>query len=130
SSSGGRRTGRARKGGREIGPAGPGAGPAAARRAGYADGVEPVYGSVIRIAKTLFAFEGLRFRRSGSQNIPAVGGAVIAINHTGYMDFTYAGYAAHDVRRFIRFMAKKDVFEHAVSGPLMRGMKHIPVDRA
>src|SRR5699024_1599635 len=36
----------------------------------------------------------------------------------------------HDVRRFIRFMAKKDVFEHAVSGPLMRGMKHIPVDRA
>ena len=26
-------------------------------------------------------------------------------------------------------MAKKEVFDHRVSGPLMRGMKHIPVDR-
>jgi hypothetical protein len=26
-------------------------------------------------------------------------------------------------------MAKDDVFRHSVSGPLMRGMKHIPVDR-
>jgi 1-acyl-sn-glycerol-3-phosphate acyltransferase len=26
-------------------------------------------------------------------------------------------------------MAKKSVFDHAVSGPLMRGMHHIPVDR-
>ena len=91
--------------------------------------MEPVYGSVIRFAKGVFALEGLRFTRTGSQNIPAVGGAVITVNHTGYMDFTYAGYAAFDVRRFIRFMAKKEVFDHKVSGPLMRGMKHIPVDR-
>jgi 1-acyl-sn-glycerol-3-phosphate acyltransferase len=34
------------------------------------------------------------------------------------------------VRRLVRFMAKQEVFEHPVSGPLMRGMKHIPVDRA
>ena len=27
-------------------------------------------------------------------------------------------------------MAKESVFRHKVSGPLMRGMKHIPVDRA
>jgi 1-acyl-sn-glycerol-3-phosphate acyltransferase len=27
-------------------------------------------------------------------------------------------------------MAKEQVFRHPVSGPLMRGMKHIPVDRA
>ena len=27
-------------------------------------------------------------------------------------------------------MAKDSVFHHPVSGPLMRGMKHIPVDRA
>ena len=27
-------------------------------------------------------------------------------------------------------MAKDAVFKHRVSGPLMRGMKHIPVDRA
>jgi len=29
----------------------------------------------------------------------------------------------------VRFMAKKAVFDHKVSGPLMRGMHHIPVDR-
>jgi 1-acyl-sn-glycerol-3-phosphate acyltransferase len=32
-------------------------------------------------------------------------------------------------KRFVRFMAKDPVFAHKVSGPLMRGMKHIPVDR-
>lgn len=91
--------------------------------------MEPVYGSVIRTAKALFKYEGLRFTRTGSEHIPPTGGAVVTINHTGYMDFTYAGYAAFDVSRFIRFMAKKEVFDNKISGPLMRGMKHIPVDR-
>ncbi|MBW3561558.1 MAG: 1-acyl-sn-glycerol-3-phosphate acyltransferase, partial [Actinobacteria bacterium] len=31
--------------------------------------------------------------------------------------------------RLVRFMAKQEVFEHPVAGPLMRAMKHIPVDR-
>ncbi|MEP6650699.1 MAG: lysophospholipid acyltransferase family protein, partial [Lapillicoccus sp.] len=34
------------------------------------------------------------------------------------------------VRRYVRFMAKDSVFTHKVSGPLMRAMKHIPVDRS
>jgi 1-acyl-sn-glycerol-3-phosphate acyltransferase len=29
----------------------------------------------------------------------------------------------------VRFMAKEAVFRHRVAGPLMRGMRHIPVDR-
>ncbi|CAM5739077.1 hypothetical protein SBADM41S_07388 [Streptomyces badius] len=32
-------------------------------------------------------------------------------------------------KRLVRFMAKESVFRHRISGPLMRGMKHIPVDR-
>ena len=32
-------------------------------------------------------------------------------------------------KRLVRFMAKKAVFDHKISGPLMRGMHHIPVDR-
>lgn len=31
--------------------------------------------------------------------------------------------------RLVRYMAKSEVFKHPVSGPLMRAMKHIPVDR-
>jgi 1-acyl-sn-glycerol-3-phosphate acyltransferase len=53
----------------------------------------------------------------------------MVINHVGYLDFTYAGFAARPARRLVRFMAKDEVFAHKVSGPLMRGMHHIPVDR-
>jgi 1-acyl-sn-glycerol-3-phosphate acyltransferase len=92
--------------------------------------VEPVYRSVIGIARVVFAFEGLKFKVEGEENIPAAGGAVIAVNHTGYMDFTYAGLPPRSVKRYIRFMAKKEVFDNKISGPIMRALKHIPVDRA
>ena len=73
--------------------------------------------------------QGLRFTMSGTEHVPRTGGAVMAINHIGYFDFTYAGLAARPAGRFVRFMAKEEVFTHRVSGPLMRGMHHIPVDR-
>ena len=88
-----------------------------------------VYPSVIAAARLLFRVQGLRFRVEGAENVPRTGGAVMAINHIGYMDFTYAGFAALPAGRLVRFMAKQDVFTHPVSGPLMRGMHHIPVDR-
>ncbi|MDH6282209.1 lysophospholipid acyltransferase family protein [Prescottella agglutinans] len=92
--------------------------------------MEPFYGTIIGITRGVFAGQGLKFTVTGEEHIPAVGGAVVAINHTGYMDFTYAGLPARAVKRYIRFMAKKDVFVHKISGPMMRAMKHIPVDRA
>ncbi|MEO7234024.1 MAG: lysophospholipid acyltransferase family protein [Lapillicoccus sp.] len=92
--------------------------------------MEPVYSGVIAAARGVFAAQGLRFTISGVEHVPRTGGAVMVVNHTGYMDFTYAGYAAYPARRFVRFMAKDSVFTHRVSGPLMRGMKHIPVDRS
>lgn len=56
---------------------------------------------------------------------------MLAINHTSFLDFIFAGVPADDVgHRYVRFMAKDPVFHHKVAGPLMRGMKHIPVDRA
>lgn len=91
--------------------------------------MDPVYRTIIGIARTVFAFEGLKFSVKGERNIPASGGAVIAINHTGYMDFTYAGLPARTPKRYIRFMAKKEVFDNKISGPIMRTLGHIPVDR-
>ncbi|MGV8872490.1 MAG: lysophospholipid acyltransferase family protein [Rhodococcus sp. (in: high G+C Gram-positive bacteria)] len=91
--------------------------------------MEPVYRSVIGIARTMFAFEGLKFEVEGEENIPVSGGAVIAVNHTGYMDFTYAGLPPRRAKRYIRFMAKKEVFDNKISGPIMRALRHIPVDR-
>ncbi|KGN37993.1 lysophospholipid acyltransferase family protein [Knoellia aerolata] len=91
--------------------------------------MEPVYTPVITAARAVFLAQGLKFRIEGAEHVPRVGGAVMAINHTGYFDFTYAGLAAHPSRRLVRFMAKTSIFSHPVAGPLMRGMKHIPVDR-
>jgi 1-acyl-sn-glycerol-3-phosphate acyltransferase len=97
--------------------------------AGQSVPMEPVYSSVIGFARGLFAMQGLRFTILGEENVPRVGGAVMAVNHIGYLDFAYAGLAARRSGRLVRFMAKDGVFSHPVSGPLMRGMHHIPVDR-
>jgi 1-acyl-sn-glycerol-3-phosphate acyltransferase len=93
--------------------------------------VEPVYGTVIRAARVIWRLQGLKFTITGVQNLPATGGAVIAINHTSYFDFTFAGLPAFKQGRGrkVRFMAKREVFDSNVSGPIMRGMRHIPVDR-
>ena len=91
--------------------------------------MEPVYSPVIGVGRVLFAAQGLKFRFEGIEHVPRVGGAVMAINHTGFFDFTYAGYAGVKAGRYVRFMAKQSIFGHRVAGPLMRGMKHIPVDR-
>jgi 1-acyl-sn-glycerol-3-phosphate acyltransferase len=89
-----------------------------------------VYPPVILGARGLFAALGLRFSIEGAQHLPRSGGAVLASNHVSYLDFTFVGYGAREAGRLVRFMAKESVFRHPVSGPLMRGMRHIPVDRA
>jgi 1-acyl-sn-glycerol-3-phosphate acyltransferase len=91
--------------------------------------MEPVYTPVIGAALTFFKAMGWPIRVEGAEHIPAAGPAVIATNHVGYLDFTFVGYGARERGRLVRFMAKKEVFDHKVAGPLMRGMKHIPVDR-
>src|SRR5450631_708451 len=91
--------------------------------------MEPVYTPVICIARAVFAAQGLKFTITGAQNVPTSGGAVLMSNHLSYLDFAYAGLAALPSKRLVRFMAKDDVFRHRISGPLMRGMHHIPVDR-
>lgn len=92
--------------------------------------VEPVYRTIIGLARTVFFLEGLKFTVTGDEQIPPVGGAVLAVNHTGYMDFTYAGLPVRTPKRYIRFMAKKEVFDNKITGPIMRALKHIPVDRS
>jgi len=62
--------------------------------------------------------------------VPEKGGALLAFNHVSYVDFILGGFAAHPSRRLVRFMAKREVFDHQVAGPVMRSMHHISVDRA
>lgn len=88
------------------------------------------YPAVIVTAKTLFKVLGMRFQMSGTEHIPREGGAILAANHIGYVDFVFDGLAAQPSKRLVRFMAKKEAFDHAISGPLMRSFHHIEVDRA
>ena len=89
-----------------------------------------VYPPVIVVIKTLWKYLGLKFDFSGEENIPRKNGAILASNHVSYLDFAIVGTAALPVGRLVRFMAKKEIFDHKVAGPLMRGMHHINVDRS
>jgi 1-acyl-sn-glycerol-3-phosphate acyltransferase len=88
-----------------------------------------VYPPVILGTKGVFSALGLRFALEGTEHVPRSGGAVLASNHVSYLDFTFVGLGAQPSGRLVRFMAKDAVFRHRISGPLMRGMHHIPVDR-
>jgi 1-acyl-sn-glycerol-3-phosphate acyltransferase len=91
---------------------------------------EIVYPPVIRANLLLFKALGMKFQLSGLERVPETGGFVLASNHVSYLDFIFAGLATwKGRRRLTRFMAKEAVFHHKISGPLMRGMKHIAVDR-
>jgi len=89
-----------------------------------------VYPPVITACKVMFKVLDLRITVEGAEHIPTGGGAVLASNHVSYLDFIFCGLGARPSKRLVRFMAKESVFRHRVSGPLMRGMHHIPVDRA
>lgn len=90
---------------------------------------ELVYPPVIKTALGVFKALNIRIRLEGTDQIPATGGAVLVSNHVSYLDFIFAGLAAHPAGRLVRFMAKKEIFDNRIGGPLMRGMHHIPVDR-
>ena len=87
------------------------------------------YRLVIRLALVVFRLLRIRFDVRGAEHVPASGGAVICSNHVSYLDFTFLGLAALPQHRLVRFMAKISVFANRFSGPFMRAMHHIPVDR-
>ena len=89
-----------------------------------------VYPPVIVLIKSFWKYLGLNFDFQGQEHVPLKGGAILAINHTSYLDFALAGTAALPAKRYVRFMAKKEIFDNKIAGPLMRGMHHINVDRS
>ena len=89
-----------------------------------------VYPPVVGAIKLFWKYLGLRFDFAGDEHIPRSGGAILSINHVGYLDFALTGTAALPTGRYVRFMAKKEVFDNKLAGPLMRGMHHICVDRS
>lgn len=88
------------------------------------------YPVVIAAAKTWFRLGDLTINMTGTENIPEKGGALLAINHLSYVDYIMAGFPAVKRGRLTRFMAKREVFDHWLGGPVMRSFHHISIDRA
>ena len=87
------------------------------------------YPPIILTALASFRALGITFQFSGTEHVPREGGVLLACNHIGYADFVFGGLAARPSRRLVRFMAKKEIFDHRLAGPLMRSLHHIEVDR-
>ncbi|WP_028659901.1 lysophospholipid acyltransferase family protein [Nocardioides insulae] len=89
-----------------------------------------LYRLTFAAAKTWFTLGKVEIDLQGTEHIPTSGGAVLAVNHNSHLDFIAAGYPGERRGRFTRFMAKREVFDHPVGGPVMRGFKHLSVDRS
>lgn len=92
--------------------------------------MEPVFrtlelasGVALRVTGTKITFRGL-------ENLPGHGGAVIAINHTSYIDFLPAALAATACKRRLRFMIKAEMKQVKVVNFLITRTRTIPVDRS
>jgi len=88
------------------------------------------YPPIIAACKAGFRLLGQDIRITGAHQVPRAGGVLLAVNHIGYVDFVYGGLAANPSGRKVRFMAKRELFDHRFTGPLMRSLHHIEVDRA
>ncbi len=92
--------------------------------------MEPVFRTLEIAARTAMRATGTRLTFHGLNNIPATGGAVMAINHTGYVDFLPAALAATARHRRMRFMIKAEMNDVRPVRFLIRHTGTIPVDRS
>ena len=92
--------------------------------------MEPVFRAMEIAAGAAVRATGTRITFHGLENIPRTGGAVMAINHTSYIDFLPAALAATQRKRRIRFMIKAEMQQVKVVNFLITHSKTIPVDRS
>jgi 1-acyl-sn-glycerol-3-phosphate acyltransferase len=91
--------------------------------------MEPVFRAIEIATKVVIPATGTKITFGGLENIPSTGAAVIAINHTSYIDFLPAALAAHYRHRRLRFMIKTEMQDVKVVRFLIKHTGTIPVDR-
>ncbi|BBX99111.1 lysophospholipid acyltransferase family protein [Mycobacterium lacus] len=91
---------------------------------------EPFFRMMELLVPTIVAANGNKITFHGLQNIPERGGAVIALNHTSYVDWIPASIAAYERRRRLRFMIKAEMQEVRAVNYVIKHAQLIPVDRS
>lgn len=91
--------------------------------------MEPVYRALEAVTAGIRLVQGTRLHVEGLDNIPARGG-VLAINHTGYVDFLPVGLALKQRGRRARFMVKSELTDVAIMRFLVAQTGSLPVDRS
>lgn len=68
-------------------------------------------------------------RMSGLEHIPATGPVIVVANHVSYADPVLLGLGVEARGRMVRFLAKRELFDHWFTGPIVRHADQILVDR-
>lgn len=85
----------------------------------------------ITVAILRAAIRLLRWRVdiAGQEHLPADGPVLLVANHVSYLDPILLGLAIDGRGRMVRFLAKREMFDHWFTGPVVRGADQILVDR-
>jgi 1-acyl-sn-glycerol-3-phosphate acyltransferase len=73
---------------------------------------------LVRVFTSLYAYTFLRARALAVENVPGVGGVILAPNHFSFMDHFLMGCY---IRRKVRFMAKSQLFKAPMQEIYSRG---------
>jgi 1-acyl-sn-glycerol-3-phosphate acyltransferase len=90
---------------------------------------EPVFRSLEILTQLGVWATASRITYLGEENVPEHGGAVIAINHTSYIDWLPSALAMHHRHRRLRFMIKAEMQHVKIVSFLIKHSGTIPVDR-
>ncbi len=92
--------------------------------------MEPFFRTLEIASATAMRAVGSTLTCEGMENVPTRGGAVVAINHTSYIDFLPAGLATRHRRRRIRYMLKAEALNDKLVKFIITRARCIPVDRS
>ena len=86
-----------------------------------------IAGVAVLFARTIM---GWRITIRGLENVPREGGGIIAFNHHSYFDFVMAAWSiVIELRRPVRFLAKREIWQSPWLGWIVRLAGAVPVDR-